>query len=66
MTARARLRWTWVLPGVLVLHGAVWTIALSVTPVAHTTRQLTGEFLSTFALVVVSANLMLATRARPL
>jgi predicted ferric reductase len=66
MTARARLRWTWLLPCFLLVHASVWAVALVGMPATPPLRQVAGEFLSTFALIVVSGNLMLVTRARPL
>ena len=61
-----RLRSATLLPALAVVHTMVWGVGLSAFPFAYSPRWAMAQYLSTFALVVVSTNLMLATRARPL
>jgi predicted ferric reductase len=48
------------------LHATLWTVALNTSPVFMPPQQIVAETLSTSALVLVSVNLMLSTRARPI
>jgi predicted ferric reductase len=50
----------------LVMHATIWLIALAVEPTLIPAQQLIAERFSTFAVVLMSLNLMLVTRARPL
>lgn len=54
------------LGSLLVLHAGLWAIALRIEPTLTPARQLIAEGFSTFAVVSMSVNLMLSTRARPL
>jgi len=54
------------LGGVVTLHAVVWTYGLSTAGVLVPPRQIAAEILSTFALVAMSCNLILSTRARPI
>jgi predicted ferric reductase len=47
----------------LAIHVGVWTIALAIEPTLIPKTQLIAELLSTFAIVFMSMNLVLSTRA---
>jgi predicted ferric reductase len=60
-----RLRPVFALGGTLVLNAAFWALALALVPGPWPPLRLAAEFLSTSALLLMSTNLMLVTRARP-
>jgi len=49
---------------ILLLHTAIWAIALSLAPGSVPSQQVLAEAISTLALVLLSVNLILSTRAR--
>jgi predicted ferric reductase len=51
------------LGGILAAQVAVWTLALLLAPAHFPSRQLVAEGFSTFAIVLMSTNLLLSTRA---
>jgi predicted ferric reductase len=51
---------------IAAVHAGVWAIALTLSPGLVPTQQIVAETLSTSALVLVSVNLMLSTRAGPI
>lgn len=52
------------LVGILLVHGAAWLLAVTLRPGLMPQRQMAAEALSTLALVLMTTNLVLATRAR--
>jgi predicted ferric reductase len=52
------------LGSVVLVHASVWAIALSTAHVLMPRRQIFAESISTLALVLLSCNLVLSTRAR--
>lgn len=54
------------LGAILVVHAGLWALALTAQPTFTPARQLIAEGCSTLAIVAMSVNLMLSTRARPL
>ncbi len=60
-----RLRPIFALAGTLALNAMFWTVALATAPGPWPPVHVAAEFLSTTALLVMSTNLMLATRAKP-
>ncbi len=54
------------LGAVAAVHATFWTVALIIAPGLMPMQQIVAETLSTSALVLMSANLMLSTRARVL
>ena len=59
-----RLRAALLLPALLAAHTAVWAIALRSFAFPYSPRAAIAQYLSSFVLVVLSANLLLSTRAR--
>ena len=53
------------LAGTFVLNAVFWAVALATTPGPWPPQRVAAEFLSTSALLVMSTNLMLVTRAKP-
>ena len=51
------------LGGLLTIHIAVWTVATTLVPAGFPAIQLVAERFSTFAIVLMSVNLVLSTRA---
>ncbi len=62
----ARLRPVFALAGTLVLNVVFWTMALTLAPGPWPPQRVIAEFLSTSALLIMSTNLVLSTRAAPL
>ena len=61
---RRPLRAGTLLPAIALVHTAVWATALRSFPFPYSPRTALAQYLSSLALVVLSANLLLATRAR--
>ena len=61
-----RLRSALVLPALVVVHTVVWGVALHASPFSFPPRTIAAQYLSSLVLVILSTNLLLATRARPL
>ncbi len=59
-----RLRSANFLPALAAIHTGVWAVGLASFPGTYTVRFALAQYLSTFVLVVVSTNLLLATRSR--
>lgn len=49
---------------ILLLHATIWVLAIILWPALAPARQVAAEVISTFALVLLSVNLILITRAR--
>lgn len=60
-----RYRRLLIIASVAVLNAAAWGIALATSPAHLPPIRVAAEFLSTSALIIMSTNLLLATRARP-
>ena len=60
-----RYRRLLIIASVAVLNAAAWGIALATSPSHLPPIRVAAEFLSTSALIIMSTNLLLATRARP-
>ena len=60
-----RLRPGLALAGTFLLNAVFWSVALTTTPGPWPPLRVGAEFLSTSALLIMSTNLMLVTRARP-
>jgi predicted ferric reductase len=61
-----RFRPTLTILALAALNAAVWAVSLAASPLAAPPLRLFAEYLSTSALIIMSANLMLATRLGPL
>ena len=61
-----RLRPVLAILALAALNAVVWTVALGSYPIALPPIRILAEYLSTTALVIMSTNLILATRLRPL
>jgi predicted ferric reductase len=61
-----RLRPVVALAGTFALNAVFWAMALAAVPGPWPVRRLIAEFLSSSAILVMSTNLMLSTRAKPL
>lgn len=59
-----RLRASIVLPALALIHAGVWAYGLATLPFTWLPRAALAQYLSSFALVVASLNLLLSTRAR--
>lgn len=59
-----RLRPAIVLPAILALNAAIWAISLASAPGPWPVQHTLAEFLSTSALIIMSTNMIIATRPR--